>query len=535
MSLPDQTPKLPKLPFIIGDLVLLGAAWYIASREAGPLGVQAMVAVTVCVVIAAIIGAVPFLTDYARKQDEALDERQRGLDALARTINTAAEQISIAANGLNELTDLTHKNLKHADQLPHKLQDKIAEFNAQLDNARENDREELEKEIAELRTSESDRLQSISEKVHKAVGELSRLEAALQQQFSTRTEQVERAHAAFSKTQADATRALHEAHAAFMRDLAAAQTKALSEIDRKLAERTAAVVNAVQSAALKPAPGESIAAAPVEAVAAPDSESTTDKMASAETGADVASPPKRPRKARREDFSPDDSQAKHSVPPTPASTNASAEEPAPPTEPFSEPAPIPVETIVQIEPVAPASKEPFPFATSQASPAAAHADQPASVETTEAASPSPAAETPLGEKPERPAQKRAPRKSAPPVLANDEPFQLASEEPSMNDDAPVTSAEVVERMISSDGATRLIATSYIGIGNRLFIRGEGPGLTWEKGIPLQFVSIGKWRWETPDASTPVLFKLYKNDDIECPGLGMLELEPGHQQEVTAKF
>ena len=94
---------------------------------------------------------------------------------------------------------------------------------------------------------------------------------------------------------------------------------------------------------------------------------------------------------------------------------------------------------------------------------------------------------------------------------------------------------MMEQVISSDGATRLIATSYIGIGNRLFIRGEGPGLSWERGVPLQFVSIGKWRWETPDASAAVRFKLYKNDEVECPGLGTVELEPGHQQEVIAKF
>ena len=85
------------------------------------------------------------------------------------------------------------------------------------------------------------------------------------------------------------------------------------------------------------------------------------------------------------------------------------------------------------------------------------------------------------------------------------------------------------------GATRLIATAYIGIGNRLFIRGEGPGLSWEKGVPLQFVSIGKWRWETPDATGPVSFKLYKNDSIECTALGKQNLDSGHQQELTASF
>ena len=89
--------------------------------------------------------------------------------------------------------------------------------------------------------------------------------------------------------------------------------------------------------------------------------------------------------------------------------------------------------------------------------------------------------------------------------------------------------------LSSDGATRLLVTAYIGIGNKLFARGSGPGLSWEKGVPLHFVSIGKWRWDTPDATGPVQIKLYKNDQVECASLGTLELEPGHQHEVTATF
>ena len=104
------------------------------------------------------------------------------------------------------------------------------------------------------------------------------------------------------------------------------------------------------------------------------------------------------------------------------------------------------------------------------------------------------------------------------------------------DDTPAPqSAELAERVLTSDGATRLVVTAYIGIGNRLFIRGEGPGLSWEKGVPLQFVSIGKWRWETSDATGPVGFKLYKNDSVECTALGSQILDPGHQQELTASF
>jgi len=89
--------------------------------------------------------------------------------------------------------------------------------------------------------------------------------------------------------------------------------------------------------------------------------------------------------------------------------------------------------------------------------------------------------------------------------------------------------------VAADGATRLLVTAYIGIGNRLFIRGAGPGLSWDKGTPLQFVSIGKWRWETLEASASVNFKLYKNDDLECTALGAQTLDPGHQHEFTATF
>ncbi len=92
---------------------------------------------------------------------------------------------------------------------------------------------------------------------------------------------------------------------------------------------------------------------------------------------------------------------------------------------------------------------------------------------------------------------------------------------------PVTAA-------SSDGRTRLTVVSYIGIGNKLYLRGDGPGLSWDKGVPLQFVSIGRWRWETGDATAPVSCKVYKNDKLEAPG-GAITLAPGSEQEITAAF
>jgi hypothetical protein len=92
-----------------------------------------------------------------------------------------------------------------------------------------------------------------------------------------------------------------------------------------------------------------------------------------------------------------------------------------------------------------------------------------------------------------------------------------------------------EPALSNDGFTRLIATAYIGIGNKLFIRGDGPGLRRDKGAPLQFISIGKWRWESAELLFPARVRLYKNDQTECTALGEFALEPGYHHEVSASF
>jgi len=130
---------------------------------------------------------------------------------------------------------------------------------------------------------------------------------------------------------------------------------------------------------------------------------------------------------------------------------------------------------------------------------------------------------------EKPARKRVARKSS----DTDSGFSLGLE--LSTNDTPRFAPEVSVPVVSPDGQTRLLVTAYIGIGNKLFVRGEGPGLSWEHGVPLQFVSIGKWRWESAETTAPVTLKLYKNDEYECAALGALELPPGYQQEVTASF
>jgi hypothetical protein len=158
-----------------------------------------------------------------------------------------------------------------------------------------------------------------------------------------------------------------------------------------------------------------------------------------------------------------------------------------------------------------------------------------------------AGETAPAEEAPKPKKPRAPRKpkaedtlaamstEAPAASAEPVPEPVAESTPSPSSDEPSSGgAAAVEASTSSDGATRLLATAYIGIGNKLFIRGDGPGLSWDQGVPMQFVSIGKWGWSTQEAAGPVRVKLYKNDEVAALS-GEITLEPSRHTEVTALF
>jgi hypothetical protein len=59
--------------------------------------------------------------------------------------------------------------------------------------------------------------------------------------------------------------------------------------------------------------------------------------------------------------------------------------------------------------------------------------------------------------------------------------------------------------------TTITAKIDIGFGNKLWIRGDGPGLSWEKGLVMDCVADDKWSIALSDAGAPVVFKFLVND------------------------
>jgi hypothetical protein len=107
---------------------------------------------------------------------------------------------------------------------------------------------------------------------------------------------------------------------------------------------------------------------------------------------------------------------------------------------------------------------------------------------------------------------------------------LAGEESSEKVDKP----EVTQENKENSGPTTVVANVMIGIGNKPYLRGEGPGLSWDEGVPMNFIEIGKWAWSPPRKNASLTVQVYRNDQ-DPDKSGKIEVKPGQKLEITPDF
>ena len=79
--------------------------------------------------------------------------------------------------------------------------------------------------------------------------------------------------------------------------------------------------------------------------------------------------------------------------------------------------------------------------------------------------------------------------------------------------APVKSApKPVEKKPAAVKVTSVVAQIDVGFGNLLYIRGEGPGLSWDRGTPMENVTADTWEWTSKAVSRPFAYKVLINDE-----------------------
>lgn len=110
------------------------------------------------------------------------------------------------------------------------------------------------------------------------------------------------------------------------------------------------------------------------------------------------------------------------------------------------------------------------------------------------------------------------------IIASEAEEEVSIEEVSTEDEE---SAEVATA--PAGGGTSLTINLMIGIGNKPYVRGTGPGLSQDSGQLMTFLGIGRWQWVSPEPDAPATVEIWKND--QTPMGEPLHLSGGEPVEV----
>ena len=110
------------------------------------------------------------------------------------------------------------------------------------------------------------------------------------------------------------------------------------------------------------------------------------------------------------------------------------------------------------------------------------------------------------------------------IIASEAEAEVSIEEVSTEDEE---SAEVATA--PAGGGTSLTINLMIGIGNKPYVRGTGPGLSQDSGQLMTFLGIGRWQWVSPEPDAPATVEIWKND--QTPMGEPLHLSGGEPVEV----
>ena len=158
----DRAPlKVAKWPFLLGDALFLGLAYWIMLKVDPFVTIWQTVALFLCVAAGAWLAVTPFIWEY--KTAVRLGESDSLADAVQqiKNLETIAAQIQTATGQWQGALDSGNKVLETAQQMNTRMDAEAAAFANFFKQADEKDKNHLRLEAEKLRRSEADWLQVV--------------------------------------------------------------------------------------------------------------------------------------------------------------------------------------------------------------------------------------------------------------------------------------------------------------------------------------------------------------------------------------
>ncbi|MCU0787472.1 MAG: hypothetical protein MUC91_04670 [Verrucomicrobia bacterium] len=149
-------PKTVKWPFLVGDALLLGLAWFFYTQAALPFNGVTLLACVACVAIGAVLGITPFIMDY--RTEVRLTESSELASAVdqIKGLGTIAAAVASATGKWQSVHEHATEAVKSARQVSEQMSAEMKAFMEFFEKAQTSERQHLSLEVDKLKRAESD-------------------------------------------------------------------------------------------------------------------------------------------------------------------------------------------------------------------------------------------------------------------------------------------------------------------------------------------------------------------------------------------
>ena len=151
--------KISKWPFLLGDVLLLGFAYFIVWKSPHPIAKWEIIACFASAATGTLVGVVPFILDY-RAMGKVIEISALGSIAdKIQNLEKLAAQIASATNEWTNAQSLAEKTGAGAKEIADKMAAEVREFSGFMQKMNDSEKATLRLEVEKLRRGEAEWLQ----------------------------------------------------------------------------------------------------------------------------------------------------------------------------------------------------------------------------------------------------------------------------------------------------------------------------------------------------------------------------------------
>jgi len=156
-----SAPKLPKWPFFLADVMLLGAAWLVFWQSQTPRTVWVAFLCAALVALGAVLGVTPFLLEYRAAMKLAAADRLTNAVLQIQNIEIIGRQITNASANWQTAHEHSIQAVEAAREIAERITTEARAFSEFLKKSNETEKNHLRLEVDKLRRTENEWLQIV--------------------------------------------------------------------------------------------------------------------------------------------------------------------------------------------------------------------------------------------------------------------------------------------------------------------------------------------------------------------------------------